>query len=445
MTRAALLRHGLPGRWWNAIDRRLNRSDIQSICKLILVTYLLALGVSFATQVTGRTAFGSQLGADFGAFYIAGTIFNTVSPDRIYDRGLQRRLYREVFPNAPADQELPYVNAPFFVLPFPLLSRLPYAWAYLCWFGISLGLFVYGFTLLWRTLPGLRGEDYRVALLLALSFAPFLVECLAGGQTSAFGFFSLALGLNLDRRGREVLSGIAISLCSYKPTLLLLIVPMLIVTRRLKVLGGFLLGVLLLAAISPLAVGWRGCLGFIDALLFFADNSAVEASGLKSWKYVDVNSFSRLLFDGNAYLRWALVGLTFPAILLSLVRRWRQAGRENDDQQSLVWAFTLTWTLVSNVYLGIYDATLLVLSVLLTAHVFYRGVKRDQVESAPVFKQLLLLLYLSPWATQPLARLTGIQIFTLVLALFGCYQFFLFSELNVVLKEQRPGNLLRER
>jgi hypothetical protein len=445
MTRAASLEHGLSGRWWNAIDRRLNRSDLQAICKLILVTYLLALGVSFATQVTGRTAFGSQLGADFGAFYIAGTIFNTVSPDRIHDRELQRQLYREFFPDAPADEELPYVNAPFFVLPFPLLSRLPYAWAYLCWFAISLGLFVYGFTLLWRTLPGLPEEHYTVALLLALSFAPFLVECLAGGQTSAFGFFSLALGLSFDRRGREVLGGIAISLCAYKPTLLLLIVPMLIVTRRLKTLGGFLAGILLLAAVSLLAVGWQGCLGFIDTLLSFAGNSAVATSGLKSWKYVDVNSFSRLLFNGNAYLRWMLVGLTFLAVLPPLVRRWRQANREDDNQQCLVWAFTITWTLVSNVYLGIYDATLVVLGILLGAQVFYQQTKRDQVESGPVFKQLLLLLYLSPWVTQPVAKLTGIQIFTLVLALFGCFQFSLFSKLNAALKERHPGNLLRER
>ena len=61
----------------NFIERRLNRPYIQFICLLVLATYLVLLSVSFATNVRGRTVFGPYLGADFGAFYIAGKIFNT--------------------------------------------------------------------------------------------------------------------------------------------------------------------------------------------------------------------------------------------------------------------------------------------------------------------------------------------------------------------------------
>jgi hypothetical protein len=34
----------------------------------------------------------------------------------------------------------------------------------------------------------------------------------------------------------------------------------------------------------------------------------------------------------------------------------------------------------------------------------------------------MLLLYLTPWVTQPIAQLTGVQLYTLVLAMFGGYQ-----------------------
>src|SRR5262245_21582840 len=209
-------------RVWAAVNRRLNRSDIQSICLLVLAIYSIALCVSFATQKSGRTVFGPPLGADFGAFYIAGKIFNSVSPDRIYDRSLHRQLYQEHFPSAPSGEELPYINAPFFVLPFPLLARLEYSWAYFIWILISLGLYISGFTLLWRTLDAMPEGAYVGALLLALSFMPFLVECVAGGQTSAFGFFCFALAINCERRGRQIMSGAVLALCSYKPTLLLL-------------------------------------------------------------------------------------------------------------------------------------------------------------------------------------------------------------------------------
>src|SRR5262245_2831547 len=99
-------------RVWAAINRRLNRADIQSICLLVLVIYSIVLCVSFATHKSGRTVFGPQLGADFGAFYIAGKVFNSISPDRIYDRNLHRQLYQEHFPSAPSGEESPYVNAP---------------------------------------------------------------------------------------------------------------------------------------------------------------------------------------------------------------------------------------------------------------------------------------------------------------------------------------------
>jgi len=175
----------------------------------VLAVYLVALLVSFATSVRGRTIFGPYLGADFGAFYIAGKIFNAESPARIYDAELHQQLYQAEFPDAPPDSHLPYVNAPFFILPFTLLSRLPYSWAYLCWVVLSVALFVAGFTLVWKTLDGIPADAWFVSLLLGISFMPFLVECLAGGQTSAIGFTCLAVAISSERRRRQIVSGLA--------------------------------------------------------------------------------------------------------------------------------------------------------------------------------------------------------------------------------------------
>jgi hypothetical protein len=407
--------------WWSVINRRLNPADIQAICWLILVTNTLILGLAFITQVSGRTVFGPQLGADFGAYYVAGRIYNSLAPERIYERELHQQLYHELFPATPVNEELPYLNAPFFILPFPLLARLHYAWAYLCWVVFSLGLYLAGFTLLYRTCAALPPESYKTALLLALSFMPFLVECLAGGQTSAVGFFSLAVALSCEQRGRRVLSGVVLSLCLYKPTLLVLMLPMLVLTRRWASLSGFLLGGGWLALLSWWLVGTVGGQSYLKLLFVFADASASDATTiLKSWKYVDLNSFFRLLLGDFVTLRWAVTGIVFLGLLLLLVKGWWHAERAEQAQQS--WAATITWSLVLNVYLGIYDATLVVLSVLLTTAFFYRRAREPQMELPPVYKLLLLLLYLVPWFTQSLARLTGVQIFTVVLVLLGGYQ-----------------------
>ncbi|MDX2032293.1 MAG: glycosyltransferase family 87 protein [Blastocatellia bacterium] len=411
----------VPARSAGRLERRLNRQDIRSIALLILGIYAVVVAVSFSTQRGGKTVFGPQLGADFGAFYTAGRIYREVAPGRIYDRAEQRRIYREIHPGVEPGQELPYVNAPFFALPLPLLARLPYSAAYLLWFALSLGLFLLGIRLLWDRLDAFPSEDRGLAGLLAVSFMPFMVECLSGGQTSAFGFAALALALALERRGRSVASGMAIALCLYKPTLLVLILPMLLVTRRFRSLLGVAIGALLLSLVSLGMVGVEGCRSYLRMLLFFADNSTSAATGLKSWKYVDINSFSRLLFQAQPSLRWALTGIVFAAALPLLVRAWVRAS-QRPATQSLVWASAITWTLILNIYLGIYDATLAVIAALLTCDAIYRKSERPADPFSYRCKMILLALYLVPWVTQPVAKLTGLQLLTLAIAVFGAYQ-----------------------
>lgn len=405
------------------LERRLNRPYVEFVCLLVLSIYLVVLAVSFATNTRGRTIFGPYLGADFGAFYVAGKIFNTRSPNQIYDARLHQQLYGEQFPDAPADSHLPYVNAPFFILPFIVLAHLPYSWAYLCWLGLSIVLYVAGFRLIWNSLEGIPKDAWRVSLLLAVSFMPFLVECLAGGQTSAVGFFFLALAIVAERQSKWLLSGLALSVCAYKPTLLLLILPMLIVTRRYLTLLGFVAGCAGLALISWLAVGRLGLIGFINTLIYFTNASASASSGLRSWKYVDINSFFRLLLGNFWYLRWALTSVGFIIVLPLLVRLGWQNGTRRPIDQSFVWAVTITGTLVLNLYVGIYDTSLVVLSILLTTDALYRrAASSGETRLPPLLKLLLLCLYLVPWITQPIARLTGLQLYTLVLASFGTYQ-----------------------
>ena len=400
------------------IERRLNQTYIRTISILILAIYLIILTISFATAKRGRTIFGPSLGADFGAFYIAGQIFNNHDAASIYDVPLHRRLYHENFPDAPLDEELTYANAPFFIVPFIFLSRLPYAWAYLIWLVISVLLYLAGFSILWRALQYLP-QDFRLtALLLALSFWPFLVECLAGGQTSAVGFFCLALAIACEARSK-FWSGAALALCAYKPTLLFLIVPMLLVTGRWLTLIGLAAGNLVLAALSFFLVGWQGCINFINRLLFYSSSATTAESGLRSWKYVDINAFMRLLLPHHAQLRWIVTAILVLLVIPFLVISWWRLRRES--QWQLLWALTLSWTPVLNIYMGIYDSTIVVLAaLLLTAEFYRRGVSPASLPFS--YKCLLLAVYLTPLFTQGIAMATGVQIYTLAVAGFALYQ-----------------------
>lgn len=420
------------------INRLLNGERVRGWCGIVLVMYLALVAVSFATAVRnqGQTVFGTTLGADFPAFYVAGKIINEHGAAQLYNRELQGRLYHELFPREDPDALLPYLNAPFFALPFPLLAHLPYAWAYLCWFLITLGLYVAGFTLLWRELEGLPALAYRTALIIALSFMPFLVECVAGGQTSAVGFFALALAVVLERHGQWFWSGAVLALLLYKPTLLVLLGPMVLLTRRWKTLAGMAAGGAGLLALSVLTLSLDVTLGWFQTMLGYAQLSTSgtsgAASGLRIWKYVDVNAFARAFWASNAALRWLTVGIAVAFFLPMLVKAWWPRGERSRENREADWALAVAWTPVLNLYVGVYDVTLIVVSaVLLAAWQLRQG--RLLVQA----KVLLLLLYVTPWLAQPVARATGLQLLTVVLAAFGLYV------LRWRQAEQEAGALLR--
>src|SRR5262249_3750984 len=146
---------------------------------------------------------------------------------------------------------------------------------------------------------------------------------------------------------------------------------------RFSTLVGFAVGCLFLALVSLFAVGWAGCWEYIKMLLFFTQATTGAGTVFRDWKYVDVASFFRLLLRGHVYLRWALTGAAFLLVLPLLFRFWWKADRTREPIQSMVWAFTITWTLVLNLYLGIYDTTLVILSLLLTANTDYRRANND--------------------------------------------------------------------
>lgn len=403
------------------IMRRMNERYIQFVCSAFLIIYVAALVTSFLTQSNGRTIFGPNLGADYASFYVAGKIYGKVSPDQIYNRSLHQELYRHLTNEPDPAGELPYANAPFFILPFALLARLPYGWSYLVWMLAAAGLYLAGLRLTWISTVHLPTRFWKTALLLGLTFVPFLLESLTGGQVSAFGVFWLGLSFYLERRQKPILSGVALAFCLYKPTLLILILPMLLITARWRTLVGFSLGALGLAAASVLAVGVKGSLDYAGSLFFFAGQAAVSDSGLRTWKYIDFNSFYRLLFGSYALLRWMSLLLTSIAIAPRLARTWLRLPGKAHDGASLVWALTLAWTTVLNLYVGIYDAVILVPSAILAADVIF-GLREPRESGKSVeFKYLLLLLFVTPWFTEFVAFATHIQVMTLVIAAYGFY------------------------
>jgi glycosyl transferase family 87 len=278
-----------------------------------------------------------------------------------------------------------------------------------------------------------------MVLLLALSFEPFLMECAVGGNTSAVGFFAIALALYFDRRGYFTLSGMALGLCLYKPTFLLLTLPMLVFARRMKVLQGIFISGVLLAGISCISLGQKPCLDYLHILLGVSQMSLSIESVFRTFKYIDIFSFFRLLSGGSSPITW---GGTIAAVLVTVplfIPLWWSFDRLDDSRKGLVWAATLTLTTVLNLHFAIYDSIIVVLAVLLTANALYQRSNHTSEELTPLFRLLIVLLYLTPWIIKPMTSLIKLQIFTVVLAATGVYQLILARRSDVNVGLNRMG------
>lgn len=397
---------------------RLEPVRIRFVCTAVLA---LSLAVAVILIVTARpdhhTLFNKPLGEDFAGFYYAAEILNEASPDLLYDRKHQDVKYQELLSLPPdSTQTLPYVHPPFVAYMLRPLAMLPYRWAFAVWLVIAAALYLAGLFLLWKSCPHLAAGDRWTPLLLALAFEPFIMESWLGGQLSALGFFAFSLALYSEQRRHPVLCGMALGLALYKPTLLVVILPMLLIGRRFRNLLGFGLTALLLGGVSLLAVGWKGSLHYVEVLRGFSDSTG-GALQLRDWKYVDLNTFLRLLLGSPSVCQRGLLLALLAGPLALVSWAWWHIDRRGDPFRRLVWAATLTATPVLNLYVGIYDSVLAAAGAVITADVLLASGKLPNA-----FRILLVLLFIVPWLTQPVARLTHVQAYTLVVLVMFAYQ-----------------------
>ena len=224
---------------------------------IIAVSFILLI-VSFATARQNRTIFGSNLGGDWLAFQNAATILNHDGPQRLYDARLQQDLFHRALPDEPLNVSLPYANAPLLAKLIQPLGRLSYR-------------------MVLRDLDDLfNGDVYRVhrdrlacrepatRIVLVDSVALPVVRTAIPGmhsrRTDLGDWNAGALRCRLSaHRSPAPGGGVVLSICTYKPTLLPIVLLLLLATRQRRVIGGFACGGLFIATVSLIFMGTDCC------------------------------------------------------------------------------------------------------------------------------------------------------------------------------------------
>ncbi len=375
-------------------------------------------GLTTAQIVTAKpsgTVFGPILGGDYGEFYAVGMLLNRAPAGRLYDLRLQDELLHEALPALSKQEQLPFAYPPFLAPLFRPLAKLPFTRSYVTWLVISLALYSASVALMLRGADSLSGSERSTAWLLALSFEPFAMECWMGGQLSILGCLAVACALAFRKADRPFLCGLALSALLYKPSLPLLIVPLLLVGRRWWMIGGFAVGAVVLGLVSLGVEGEAVCLDFARLMAGYGKEGASAAEGFKTIKYVDLRSFLGLLGFSRGVASPLSLLLGLPAVAGLALAWWRD---DRGPRSDFAWSAALCFTPILNLYGPVYDVCLIVPGLILAANAIRRG---DRQDWPLAFRWLLASVYVSAWISPALVKGLGFQVLTVALAAMGAY------------------------
>jgi hypothetical protein len=255
----------------------------------------------------------------------------------LYDLGLQREAFAQLWPGHSWDDVSRFINPPplaWLVLP---LAWLPTSVGYALWVALGLAA-LFG---AWRlAAPGRPGRR-ALLLLAALAWYPVVVA-VRTGQPSLLLLGLVALSWFLLQRGRPSLAGVALAMTAIKPTSALLLGPALLLAGHRRAFLAWAATSVLLAGASLALLGGPGIRQYVQALEVARGVAGAQAMTLRQF------------FPAEAAATAAQVGVA--GLTLGAVWWRRSAG------PSSLYALAILGSLLSATYLHAHDLPLLLLA-----------------------------------------------------------------------------------
>lgn len=337
---------------------------------------------------------GNPLAGDFICFYAAGKLARE-DIRSLYDFERQRAILNEITAPREIPGALLYLYPPLLTFLFVLLSFLPFLNAYFVWALFSLCLFALSMVFILRSLR----TDFRVAMaiiMLGLTYEPFLLGCLVGGQTAAIGLFIYTAIYWALKRRKDFLAGVVLGLGYYKPPLFLIFVLLSTLRKRSQMMAGFLLSAGLLVALTLFVMGQVKGVEYLT-LLWQSGTQGVPAvgtgwgtlahKGVSIGSFIKVNSLSYPEIGTLMYLLF-VAGLLAALSRLSIIAHPDPGSQIRDRRFDLCFTFDLTLNLLLAPHLYDYDLTVL----LLPAAVHFYHLLQERKGSNTAWSFFLLFL-----------------------------------------------------
>lgn len=326
---------------------------------------------------------------DFTAFYAAGRLVRAGLGAQLYSMEAQAREQQEFASGVKIrNGPLPFTHPPFEAALFAPLALLSYSSAYWLWNAVSLLALVGFLLLLGPHIPRLRAWSEAVPFLAGLAFFPVFV-CLLQGQDSLLLLLLFGLVFVAMKGGHDFLAGICLGMALFRFQLVLPVMAVVLLRRRWRVVAGFALAALALAAVSVAVAGWEQALRYPQELLQISHAQGAAAMNPRVMPNLR-GAVSSLAGEGN--LAHGLIAMVSLALIGLAAWRWKA-----DPQQpgfALGFALTLAVAVMVSYHMMGHDLSVLLIPLLLAVEWLLRqrarGMPRRLVTAA------VGLLFLSP-------------------------------------------------
>ena len=138
----------------------------------------------------------------------------------------------------------------------------------------------------------------------------FAFECIHGGQISAIGMLASSAAAYLHIARRPLAAGLVLSICTYKPTLLPIVLMLLLATRQSAARHRRVLPAADSSSRPSASFPWAqiAAVPMRKNLLAYASDTAtpVNQAVFRTWKFIDLNAFLKLLASRRVLIAMVL-------------------------------------------------------------------------------------------------------------------------------------------
>jgi hypothetical protein len=309
----------------------------------LVIAACITIYAIFVISVLASGRFCKYIGVDYCAYWTGGRLMLDKSIADVYDMDLLRLYQEKLYPQTTSIgidfKVVPLPYLPVFVLIFPLFSTIDLPYSFIFWTLLNVLGFIFYLRFFIKDTSKTK-PSYTLLAMIIISLPVFLN--LFYGQVNFFLGICAGEIFRALIKSKSLKAGLWLGGWLFKPQLLILILPILLFTKRWKVLLGFFISLLFVLTISYGLIGKEGFLHLLSILVNSSQGGASsDPQVMMNWRMIGINLAN--YFNSNIGSGIIITGSLATTIVTFLVFLKKNPD-ENPDYLSIFWLGVLAAT-----------------------------------------------------------------------------------------------------